>query len=219
MIVNNYRGMEFVREVVREDLSVPILLELQSILTKDTVDDPGIVGRLRLPADQVVVVDQRDGTVLHEPPDANEIVERMERLLQFAHTTEDTAFVHPVVRAILLHLRVILQSIGQVHEYLARKAREIDDVQRLLDRFVPASVLNYRQVALIVSMRKHPDRLYSIESHRRSHNVTYQTARTDLLKLAERRLVTTARQGRAFVFRLADDFDERIRELSVGVQN
>ena len=213
----------------------------------------------------------------------------MERLLQFAHTTEDTAFVHPVVRAILLHfmigydhpfvdgngrtaralfywamarsgywmteflsistiirkapaqyarayvlsetddndvtyfldynLRVILQSIGQVHEYLARQARDIDDVQRLLDRFVPASVLNYRQVALIVSMRKHPDRLYSIESHRRSHNVTYQTARTDLLKLAERRLVTTARQGRAFVFRLADDFDERIRELSIGVQN
>ena len=289
MIVNNYRGMEFVREVVREDLSVPMLLELQRILTEDTVDDPGIVGRFRLPTDQVVVVDRRDGTVLHEPPHANEIVERMERLLQFAHTTEDTAFVHPVVRAILLHftigydhpfvdgngrtaralfywamarsgywmteflsistiirkapaqyarayvlsetddndvtyfldynLRVILQSIGQVHEYLARKAREIDDVQRLLDRFVPASVLNNRQVALIVSMRKHPDRLYSIESHRRSHNVTYQTARTDLLKLAELRLVTTARQGRAFVFRLADDFDERIRELSVGVQN
>ena len=284
MIVNNYRAMEFVRDLVREDLSVPMLLELQRILTEDTLDDPGAVGRFRLPSDQVYVVDQRDGTVLHEPPDANEITARVERLLQFANETGDAAFVHPVVRAILLHymigydhpfvdgngrtaralfywamakfgywmteflsistiirkapvqyarayvfsetddndvtyfldynLRVILRSIGQLHAYLARKAREMRGVQRLLDRFVPASVLNYRQVALIVAMRKHPDMFYTIESHRRSHNVSYQTARTDLFKLADHHLVTAAKRGRAFVFALAEDFDDRLRELA-----
>ena len=284
MIVNNYRAMEFVRDLVREDLSVPMLLELQRILTEDTLDDPGAVGRFRLPSDQVYVVDQRDGTVLHEPPDANEITARVERLLQFANETGDAAFVHPVVRAILLHymigydhpfvdgngrtaralfywamakfgywmteflsistiirkapvqyarayvfsetddndvtyfldynLRVILRSIGQLHAYLARKAREMRGVQRLLDRFVPATVLNYRQVALIVAMRKHPDMFYTIESHRRSHNVSYQTARTDLFKLADHHLVTAAKRGRAFVFALAEDFDDRLRELA-----
>ena len=284
MIVNNYRAMEFVRDLVREDLSVPMLLELQRILTEDTLDDPGAVGRFRLPSDQVYVVDQRDGTVLHEPPDANEITARVERLLQFANETGDAAFVHPVVRAILLHymigydhpfvdgngrtaralfywamakfgywmteflsistiirkapvqyarayvfsetddndvtyfldynLRVILRSIRQLHAYLARKAREMRGVQRLLDRFVPASVLNYRQVALIVAMRKHPDMFYTIESHRRSHNVSYQTARTDLFKLADHHLVTAAKRGRAFVFALAEDFDDRLRELA-----
>ena len=284
MIVNNYRAMEFVRDLVREDLSVPMLLELQRILTEDTLDDPGAVGRFRLPSDPVYVVDQRDGTVLHEPPDANEITARVERLLQFANETGDAAFVHPVVRAILLHymigydhpfvdgngrtaralfywamakfgywmteflsistiirkapvqyarayvfsetddndvtyfldynLRVILRSIGQLHAYLARKAREMRGVQRLLDRFVPASVLNYRQVALIVAMRKHPDMFYTIESHRRSHNVSYQTARTDLFKLADHHLVTAAKRGRAFVFALAEDFDDRLRELA-----
>ena len=112
------------------------------------------------------------------------------------------------------NLRVILRSIRQLHAYLARKARELHDVQRLLDRFVPASVLNYRQVALIVAMRKHPDMFYTIESHRRSHNVSYQTARTDLFKLADLHLVTAAKRGRAFVFALADDFDQRLRELT-----
>ena len=284
MIVNNYRAMEFVRDLVGEDLSVPMLLELQRILTEDTLDDRGAVGRFRLPSDRVYVVDQRDGTVLHEPPDANEIDARSERLLQFANETGDAAFVHPVVRAILLHfmigydhpfvdgngrtaralfywamakfgywmteflsistiirkapvqyarayvfsetddndvtyfldynLRVILRSIGQLHAYLARKAREMRGVQRLLDRFVPASVLNYRQVALIVAMRKHPDMFYTIESHRRSHNVSYQTARTDLFKLADHHLVTAAKRGRAFVFALAEDFDDRLRELA-----
>ena len=284
MIANNYRAMEFVRGLVRENLSVPMLLELQRIVTDDTLDDPGAVGRFRLPSDQAYVVDQRDGTVLHEPPDASEIEARIERLLLFANETRDAAFVHPVVRAILLHfmigydhpfvdgngrtaralfywamakfgyrmteflsistiirkapvqyarayvfsetddndvtyfldynLRVILRSIRQLHAYLARKAREMHDVQRLLDRFVPASVLNYRQVALIVAMRKHPDMFHTIASHRRSHNVSYQTARTDLFKLVELHLVTAAKRSRAFVFSPAEDFDERLRELA-----
>ena len=284
MIANNYHAMEFVRELVDEDLSVPMLLELQRILTEDTLDDPGAVGRFRFPSDEVYVIDQRDGVVLHDPPDANEIGERVERLLQFANSTEDSAFVHPVVRAILLHfmigydhpfvdgngrtaralfywamakygywmteflsistiirkapvqyarayvfsetddndvtyfldynLRVILRSIRQLHAYLGRKAREMHDVQRLLDRFVPASVLNYRQVALIVAMRKHPDMFLTIESHRRSHNVSYQTARTDLFKLADLRLAKSAKRGRAFAFALAEDFDDQLRELA-----
>jgi len=285
MIVNNYRAMEFVRELVDEDLSAPMLLELQRILTEDTLDAPGAVGRFRLPSDDVYVVDQRDGAVLHEPPDANELDERIERLFRFANATEEAAFIHPVVRAILLHfmigydhpfvdgngrtaralfywamarfgygmteflsistiirkapaqyarayvysetddndvtyfldynLRVILRSIQQLHAYLARKAREMHGAQRLLDRFVPASVLNYRQVALIVAMRKHPDMFYTIESHRKSHNVSYQTARTDLFKLADLGLVTTAKRGRAFVFALAEDFERQLRELAL----
>ena len=288
MIVNNYRAMEFVRELAGEDLSAPMLLELQRILTEGTLDDSGAVGRFRLPTDSVYVIDQRDGTVLHEPPDADELGERIERLFRFANATRDAAqdatLVHPVVRAILLHfmigydhpfvdgngrtaralfywtmarsgywmteflsistiirkapaqyarayvysetddndvtyfldynLRVILRSIRQLHAYLARKAREMRDVQRLLDRLVPASVLNYRQVALIVAMRKHPDMLYTIESHRKSHNVSYQTARTDLYTLAGLEVVTMARRGRAFVFAPAEDFDRRLRELA-----
>ena len=284
MIFNNYRGMEFLSGIVREDLSVPILLDLHRILTEGTFDDPDAAGRFRLPSDRVFVTDPRDGAILHEPPDASALGERMERLFAFANTPGDEPFVHPVVKAILLHfmigyehpfvdgngrtaralfywamarfgyrmteflsistvirkapaqyarayvlsetddndvtyfldyhLRVILRSIRELHAWLARKAEEMRDVQRLLDRLAPAAVLNYRQTALIEHMHKHPGMSYTIESHRRSHNVTYQTARTDLLKLAESGLMQYAKRGRAFIFTQAVDFDERLRELA-----
>ena len=54
MIVNNYRAMEFVRELVSDDLSAPMLLELQRILTEDTLDDPGAVGRFQASVGQRV---------------------------------------------------------------------------------------------------------------------------------------------------------------------
>ena len=284
MIANNYRGMEFVREHVEERLSAPMLLELQRILTEETQDDAGVVGRFRRKSDEVVIMDQRDGTILHTPPDADDLDARMERLFAFANTKDDTSFVHPVVRAILLHfmigyehpfvdgngrtaralfywmmaksgywlteflsistiirkspgqyaraylfsetddndvtyfldynLRVILRSIRALHSYLARKAREMHNVQQLLDGSALVAMLNHRQTALLISMRKHPDQVYTIASHRRSHKVTYQTARTDLLGLADLRLVTLAKHGRTFVFSPAPDFDERLHELS-----
>ncbi|MCY4059824.1 MAG: Fic family protein, partial [Gammaproteobacteria bacterium] len=63
MIVNNYRGMEFLRANADEDLSVPMLLELQEMLTEGTLD-PTAVGRFRSPSDDVHVVDQRASTVV-----------------------------------------------------------------------------------------------------------------------------------------------------------
>ena len=88
------------------------------------------------------------------------------------------------------------------------------EVQWLLDRLAPAAILNYRQAALIEHMHKHPRMSYTIESHRRSHNVTYQTARTDLLKLVEIGLMQYAKRSRAFIFTQAVDFDERLRGLA-----
>ena len=62
-------------------------------------------------------------------------------------------------------------------------------------------------------MRKHPDQLYTIHSHRTSHNVTYQTARTDLLKLTELGLLHMTKHGRSFTFRPAKNIEKRLRDL------
>ena len=53
-----------------------------------------------------------------------------------------------------------------------------------------------------------------IESHRRSHNVTYQTARMDLLKLADLGLVDGEKRGRAFVFTDTGELEERLRKFA-----
>jgi hypothetical protein len=49
MILNNYHAMLFVRQVRDEDLSPGMVLELQRLLTSDTLDDASAVGRLRRP--------------------------------------------------------------------------------------------------------------------------------------------------------------------------
>ena len=283
MIVNNYSGMEFLRENVGEELTLPMLIELQRTLTEGTLD-PDAVGRLRHLTDEVAVVDQRDGEVVHTPPDASQLSDRIELLLDFANgRTEDDQFLHPVVKAILLHfmvgydhpfvdgngrtaralfywsmarsgywlteflsissviqkapaqyvrayvfseiddndvtyfldynLRVILDSIRLLHAYLSRKARETSRLEAMLRGSDAALVLNHRQVTLLGHMLKHPDASYTIDEHRRFHNVTYETARTDLRALDRQGLIIKYTGGRRLLYRMSDNFEDRLKRV------
>jgi hypothetical protein len=49
-----------------------------------------------------------------------------------------------------------------------------------------------------------------VESHRCSHQITPQTARTDLLQLVELNLFEQYKRGRAFVFAAPEDLRQRI---------
>jgi Fic family protein len=106
MIVNNYVAMQYMREEMGDRLRPADVLELQRILTDGTLDDPSASGRLQTPdEDRVVVVDRTDGGVLHRPPPAEQLPARLALMCAFANgeTDEDDTFIHPVVRAILLH--------------------------------------------------------------------------------------------------------------------
>jgi len=106
MIFNNYRAMEYLRSIKREPVTPDLILELHRVLTEGTLDDPADAGRLRQ-SDEVQVVDRRDQTVLHSPPTFSELPERLERLCAFANADESSLpFVHPVLRAILLHFMI-----------------------------------------------------------------------------------------------------------------
>jgi Fic family protein len=103
MILNNYLGMLQVRELRHERLTPSMVTEFHRIVTDGTLDNPADCGRLQLPGEhRVVVVDQLD-EVMHEPPAAVELPERLDRLCQFANGDLDASYVPPVVRAILLH--------------------------------------------------------------------------------------------------------------------
>ena len=102
MILNNYRGMLLVREHGQALLTVPFMLELQRVLTEDTLDDASAAGRFRT-ADEHIVIEDETGVLLHSPPAANELPERLRALCDFANGTHDSEFIHPVVRAIVLH--------------------------------------------------------------------------------------------------------------------
>lgn len=106
MIFNNYRVMEHLRALRDVGLTPGHVLELHRMLTEDTLDDPLNAGRYRS-NDEVHVVDAHDNSTLHIPPSHAELPERMQRLCDFANADEASLpFVHPVLRAILLHFMI-----------------------------------------------------------------------------------------------------------------
>jgi Fic family protein len=112
MIFNNFRTMQSIQAFRNEPVTVERLLELHALIAEGTLPDPSMVGRFRS-SDDVRVVDTVDGAILHQPPSHLELQARMESLCAFANASEkERPFVHPVIRAILLHFMV-----GYIHPF------------------------------------------------------------------------------------------------------
>lgn len=104
MIVNNYHAMNFIREHRQERLTPEFVCEVHRMVTEETLENPEMAGRMQLPGeDRVNVLDRQTGDVLHVPPPAEQLPERMENLCRFANGQEIDTFLHPVVRAIIVH--------------------------------------------------------------------------------------------------------------------
>lgn len=107
MIVNNYVAMRELKRWVAEPLTPDIVFEMHRLLTDGTMNDGGESGRFRTESEEIAVLDHATGTVLHIPPPASELPGRLKALCAFAnHGDEDENFVHPVVRAILIHFMI-----------------------------------------------------------------------------------------------------------------
>jgi Fic family protein len=105
MILNNYNALMFMRREVETALTPDLVLELHRIVTEGTLDDPDAAGRLQRPDDdRVAVFDRTSDLILHEPPPAEQLPERLQLMCDFANNGASYAgFMHPVVRSILLH--------------------------------------------------------------------------------------------------------------------
>lgn len=102
MIYNNYFTMQSIKALCKEDLSLQLLLDLHVAISKDTLEEKEGEGKFRAREDHVNVVSSY-GDILFTPPDAAEIKDRLEALCQFANDGSDKPFIHPVIKAIMLH--------------------------------------------------------------------------------------------------------------------
>lgn len=106
MIYNNYLAMQELKRWRDQPLTPDAVFEIHRLITSDTLDDPSQAGRFRT-ADDNVVVEDEVGRVLHVPPRADELPERMRALCDFANGIHDgEGFLHPVVRAIAIHFQI-----------------------------------------------------------------------------------------------------------------
>lgn len=120
MIFNNYQAMKHVKELTQKPLSVDMLNDIQAILTKDTLDDSATSGRFRTDdaKERVHVVDNSTGEILHVPPPAGELSNRIDQLCKFANEEDHYGFMHPVVKAIILHF-----WLAYIHPYVDGNGR------------------------------------------------------------------------------------------------
>lgn len=106
MIANNFAAMQAVEDWSgnAEPIDLEHLLELHQIVTRGTLSSDADSGRLQQSGEARVMVVSASGAVVHRPPPAEELPERMRRLCDFAAGDADA--VHPIVRAILTHFMI-----------------------------------------------------------------------------------------------------------------
>lgn len=128
--------------------------------------------------------------------------------LAFLHTETDDC---DLTYFILYHLDVIQKAIRHLRAYIKRKTEQLQQLEASLRG---AAALNHRQRALISHALRHPRQTYTIESHRLSHNIVYETARKDLHELAERNLLNAVKVGKEWHFTPTDNLEGRLSQLS-----
>ena len=73
--------------------------------------------------------------------------------------------------------------------------------------------LNLRQRSLLSHAIQHPHETYTFDAHRNAHGVVYQTARNDLIDLAEKGFLKKEKRGKEFVFVQADKMMDKLRSV------
>lgn len=276
MILNNYLTMQKLGQLKSEPLSKELVFRIHRIVTHESLDDPSAAGRFRR-ADESVYVGDDYGTIYHTPPPAEELEDRMAAMCAFANGETPEFFIHPAIRAIILHfwlaydhpfkdgngrtartlfywsmlrhgfwlceyisisqiilrapmryqraflytktddndltyfilyhLDVMKRAVEQLHEYIKRKTEQLRSLEA---RLRGLHELNHRQRALISHALRHPNQTYTIESHRTSHDVVYETARSDLHDLERRKLLLRRKISKTWYFSPARDLEYRL---------
>lgn len=114
MIVGNFHMMQLAWEQRHQALSVELITDMHRIGVKGIADEKYTPGQLRRSDD--VIVAGRNGEVLHQPPPAADLKQRLQRLADWINACHDdaesSAYLHILIKAITLHF-----AIGYEHPF------------------------------------------------------------------------------------------------------
>lgn len=111
MIVNNHEAMlKAEQELRHKPLSMETLFELHRIVTKETLEDENLEGKLRETLDakgnRLKIMPWDETTVAYTVPDREFVDEQLPRLIDFANDELPHNFIHPLFKAVMLHFWV-----------------------------------------------------------------------------------------------------------------
>ncbi len=277
MVLNNYFAMQLIKENCDVPLTPDFVLQLHRTITENTLTNPSKAGAFRSDEDDIAVTDEEQ--ILHTPPPAHELPERLERLCDFANEQIDAKhFVHPILRAIILHfmlgydhpfvdgngrtaralfywsvlrsnywlleyvsisrvikkaptkygmaylhtetdgadltyfiihqLGIVKNAIEDVQLYLAKKAEELNQLQNLISRKGEGQIFNHRQIQILNEAIRNPKSTFTIAEHEKFHRVSYLTARKDLERLFDERLLKKKKKAQTSIYSPSEKFQE-----------
>ena len=122
MILNNYLTIKKVLEIKNNKITKELILELHSLISKDTLKNKENEGIFRT-KDGINVVDEMTDEVFYTPPTYEKIEQLMDAFCLFANSNDESEFIHPIIKGIILHF-----LIGYIHPFVdgnGRTARAI----------------------------------------------------------------------------------------------
>ena len=102
MIYNNFQTIQYLSAHTGEPLSTELILRIHALMTDKTLDNPEDCGRFRQ-NNNVVVENAITHEIVHTPPSFTEIPDSIEWLAEFANSDDSGIFIHPVLKAIIIH--------------------------------------------------------------------------------------------------------------------
>ncbi len=117
MIMNNYLTIKHIVEIKNEPITIDKLFEIHQLITHKTLDDANDEGKYR-DNNEVNVVDAIDGEIGHFPPSFEKVPELMTELFHFFNENDDDNFIHPIVKACIIHF-----LIGYIHPFVDGNGR------------------------------------------------------------------------------------------------
>lgn len=171
MIVNNHLAMQFIRTKKDEPLTPEFICGIQKIVTENTLKSESQSGVLRK-SDDVIVVDNRTGKLIHSPPKAERIPELIQNLCDFVNRdfqkTDDDEFIHPLITAIAIHF-----LIGYIHPFYDGNGRT---ARTLFYWYVLSSgydIFQYLPISKIITQSPSKYRDAYIETEEDEFDLTY----------------------------------------------
>lgn len=272
MILNNYITMVYIKENTQpnQPLTLELILDVHKKITKDTLEKKEYEGAFRTD-NEVKVYSRDEGQLLYEPSDHSSIDKLLKQTCGFANTEPTEFYLHPIVKAIVLHY-----VIGYIHpfndgngrtaralfywylisqrynwlEYVAVSTaiknapvkytrayiysetdnndityfvkfnlRQLDIALKSFEKYIEKTKsvnkkifetiknnpnLNFRQADVIITLTKN-ERPTTVREMQERYNITYQTARTDLLGLTKLGYLRKHTRGKQFIFLLDKD--------------
>ena len=118
MIHNNFQTIQYITEHRHEPLTAESIQLLHNLMTTKTLKNAADAGRFRTDNDDVVVENKITGEVVHTPPPASDIPEFIDELCAFFNGTNESIFIHPIIRGIIIHF-----MIAYVHPFVDGNGR------------------------------------------------------------------------------------------------